>query len=448
MRKRIPLYAVIVTVLFTAALAFSVAFFPLRYIRAEEQTRQAENELELKQRLEALQRELAACAPDGRYDAERLRQMLDYLVKNSIYDLPDAERLTEGLIEGALDAMGDRHGTYYNPAEYAEHQSDTAGNLYGIGITVTRSDEGYIRVLLVHRGSPADGKIAAGDLISAVDGHKVLEVGYDEARTRLSGEAGTAVSLTVLRGGEELTLTDIVRGSYVSQTVVSKTIVRGETRLGYVHLTGFDRKTYAQFTEAVSAHEASGVGGLIFDMRNNPGGLLWEVCRVLAYVLPDGDIVHVDYASEERTDYKVSAKDGYLEVTNDTPELYAEGGHEITLPIVVLVNQNTASAAELFTAAIRDYAADGKMNAAVVGVETYGKGTVQTSNTGVTGEAGAALKISVAHYMPPSGESYDGFGIAPSHRSELPAALANMYVLGLTEENDLQLQRAIAELTK
>ncbi len=444
MRRQLPLYAVIATVLFVSALVFSATFFPLRYIAAREAERHAEEVLKLEKQLG----EAGANGSDGRYDAEQLRGVLDYLAKNSIFSLPSSDALTEAMIEAVLDAMGDRHGAYYNPSEYEEYQNDRDGSLYGIGITVSESDEGYIEILHIHAGAPIDGIGAAGDLIVAIDGQEVSALGYEAALARLKGDAGSKVSLTVLRGGERLELSGIPRGTYTKQTVISKTIAAGESLLGYVHLTGFDNNTFGQFTAAVSSLEASGADGLIFDLRNNPGGLLWGVSQVLAYVLPDGDIVHVDYASERLPDYTVAAKDGYVKSTNGNPSLYAAGGHEITLPIAVLVNENTASAAELFTAAIRDYARDGKMNATVIGVQTYGKGTVQTTDTAASGAPDSALKISVAHYTPPSGVSYDGEGIEPDKKSELPAHLAGISIFKLTEENDTQLQDAIAALTQ
>ncbi len=435
--RRVPLYAVILIVVFAVAVVFSATFFPMRYVAARE--------------AERYERELDAyrsgtLPADERYDAARLAVVLDYLQKNSIYGLPESDALTEAMIEAALEAMGDRHGTYFNPEEYADYRADLAGTAYGIGVTVTKSEEGYIEVVYVHADSPmanAGGRV--GDLIEAVDGESVLEHGYDAAADLIAGENGTEVALTVLRGGERVTLTP-VRGSYTKQTVISREIGAGGKRLGYVMVTGFDGKTFEQFKSAVAGLETAGVEGFVFDMRNNPGGLLNEVVKVIAYVLPDGEIVHVDYASERLSDYTVTARDGKLLTSSGGSEDFAEGRHEITVPITVLVNGSTASAAELFTAALRDYASEGRIDATIIGTKTYGKGTVQTTDT-TPCVSGAALKISAARYNPPCNENYDGEGIKPDDKVELSPELENKSIFKLTDETDTQLAAAIAVLT-
>lgn len=433
---RVPLYAVILIAVFAAAVVFSATFFPMRYVAARE--------------AERYERELDAyrdgtLVADGRYDAARLAEILDYLQKNSIYGLPDSDALTEAMIEAVLDAMGDRHGTYFNAEEYVAYREELNGTAYGIGVTVTKSQDGYIEVLYVHPDSPmASAGGTVGDLITAVDGESVLTKGYDKALALIAGENGTAVTLTVMRGGESVTLT-AVRGAYTKQTVISRQLDANGKRLGYVMVTGFDGNTFEQFQDAVSGLEAAGVEGFIFDMRNNPGGLLHEVVEVIAYVLPDGEIVHVDYASERLSDYTVTARDGKL-LTGSSSEDFAEGRHEIAVPIAVLVNGGTASAAELFTAALRDYADNELIDATIIGTETYGKGTVQTTDTAPC-ESGTALKISVAYYNPPCNESYDGEGITPNDRVELPSGLEGVSIFKLTDETDTQLAAAIRALT-
>lgn len=434
----------LIALLLVSATVFSATFFPMRYLSEREREKCDAREAEYEREVGEL---LASIVPaDTRYSAEQLRQVLDYIEKNSIFPLPAQGALTEAMIEAILDAMGDRHGAYYNAEEYGEFRSSIEGNSFGVGVTVAESREGYIEVLLVHRGSPIDGVGAVGDLITHIDGRAVAALGYEAALECLRGEESSELCLTVLRGGEAIVLPPLVRGAYEKQTVVSRVIEAEGVKLGYLHLTGFDGHTYKQLRAAVSDLRLAGVSGVIFDMRNNPGGLLWQVARVLAYVLPDGDIVHVDYASERLADYTITAKDGYLLSENTRPEEYFTGGHELSLPLAVLVNGGTASAAELFTAAIRDYAAEGKITATVVGTTTYGKGTVQMTDTGAAGEAGAALKISIAYYNPPCNISYDGTGITPDVTVELPSELSGTSVLKLTEESDTQLQAAIAAL--
>ena len=391
---------------------------------------------------EAIRDELS---PD-RYDAARIEAALDYLVKYSVYGLPDADVLTEAMIESVLAAMGDRYATYYNPEEHEERLNTNAGRYAGVGITVTKTADGYAEVLLVHKGSPIDGKAEEGDLIVGVNGVDLLEIGYDEAIDLISGSEetiGESVSISLLRGDTSLTV-EVVRSYLTRQSVISKTIYESGKTLGYVLLTGFYESTAGQFRDAVLAHEAAGVDGIIFDVRSNGGGLLYSVCEILAFLLPDGDIVHVDYASDRLTDYTISSENGTLRIGSASPEVYYEGGHELQVPVTVLIDGSTASAAELFAKAIDDYAASGHLCAELVGVQSYGKGSVQTTDTSPF-ESGA-LKITVAKYTPPCGVSYDGIGITPDHVVDLPEVYREKSILALKQGEDTQLAVAIEAL--
>ena len=173
--------------------------------------------------------------------------------------------------------------------------------------------------------------------------------------------------------------------------------------------------TLREFVDAVAAAENAGVSGLLFDLRYNGGGYLDTVAQMLAYLLPDGDISHIRYRSEALKDYDIRAKDGKM--TGASATLTAEEiAHEVTLPMAVLVNGSTASASELFTSALRDYAANDEAypdfpDVAIVGSNTYGKGCLQTARSL---SDGSYLKMTVGLYDPPFGENYHGVGIAPT----------------------------------
>ena len=282
-----------------------------------------------------------------------------------------------------------------------------------------------------------------GDRIVAVDGEDALRLGYDETIDRIGGTketVGEAVSISVLRDGEQMTFS-VVRAYMTKQTVVSKTFTEDGKTIGYVLLIGFNESTVDQLFEAVLAHEAAGVDGLIFDVRSNGGGLLYSVSKILAFLLPDGMITHVDYASDLLSDYSISSEDGKLRVGGSSPTVYYEGGHAVSLPMAVLINGSTASAAELFAKALSDYSAEGKLRCALVGTQSYGKGSVQTTDSSPFDSG--ALKITVAKYTPPSGVSYDGVGITPDCVIKLPEAYAGKSILSLSYENDTQLKGAI-----
>ncbi len=433
MKLRLPLYAVLPLLLLVSALVFSATFFPMQY-RAEKEKAALRAELEASMPL-----------PDG-YDAARVEAALDYLMKYSVYALPDRDALTEAMIESVLAAMGDPYATYYTPEEYARILSAHAGEGVGIGVTVAETEDGCARILLVHSGSPMDGKAEVGDVIVAIDGESLPLIGYDEAIARISGDGATvgeSVVLTLVRGTEALTV-EVARAVLTRQSVISKTFTESGKTIGYLLLTGFDTSTVSQLREAVLAHEAAGVDGMIFDVRGNGGGLLYSVAEILAFLLPDGDIAFVDYASERLGDYTISSEDGMLRIGSSRPSVYYDGGHAVSVPIAVLINGSTASAAELFAKAISDYAEWGRLQGELVGTTSFGKGTVQTTDPSLF-ESGA-LKVTVARYTPPSGISYDGVGIVPDRVIELPESERGKSVLALSSEDDTQLRAAIDAL--
>ena len=424
-----PLLVTVLSCVLVGLIVFAATFFSLTAYYSEKIDDYSENYVR----------------KSDKYDAGLLEAALGLLDANSIFDLPDRTTLTETMIEAAISAMGDRYGTFFTDAEYAAYSSDLAGSFVGIGVTLQKNDDGNALVLLVHAGSPAeDAGLLAGDVLISVGGIRFAD-GYDEAFDSIVGEAGSTVEISFLRAGASMSAT-VTRAEVVKQTVISRIETYGTSRIGYVHITGFDGHTYEQFQNAVSGLESEGIDALIFDVRSNGGGLLSSVGKMLAYLLPDGVIAYVDYKSESLSDYTIASENGYVRSGSASPVLYCEGGHRITVPAAVLVNGNTASAAELFTAALRDYATpefESALDVTVVGTTTYGKGTVQT-----TYSLGAdnALKMTVARYSPPSNVNYDGVGIQPGTVVELTEEQEKISVYLRTQENDPQLCAALALL--
>ena len=424
-----PLLVTVLSCVLVGLIVFAATFFSLTAYYSEKIDDYSENYVR----------------KSDKYDAGLLEAALGLLDANSIFDLPDRTTLTETMIEAAISAMGDRYGAFFTDAEYAAYSSDLAGSFVGIGVTLQKNDDGNALVLLVHAGSPAeDAGLLAGDVLISVGGIRFAD-GYDEAFDSIVGEAGSTVEISFLRAGASMSAT-VTRAEVVKQTVISRIETYGTSRIGYVHITGFDGHTYEQFQNAVSGLENEGVDALIFDVRSNGGGLLSSVGKMLAYLLPDGVIAYVDYKSESLSDYTIASENGYVRSGSASPVLYCEGGHRITVPAAVLVNSKTASAAELFTAALRDYATpefESALDVTVVGTTTYGKGTVQT-----TYSLGAdnALKMTVARYSPPSNVNYDGVGIQPGTVVELTEEQEKISVYLRTQENDPQLCAALALL--
>ena len=356
---------------------------------------------------------------------DQYRELVSLLETYSRYGFPEDLDFHDWIASAIVAATGDPYADYFTAEEFEEYYGNLDGNFVGVGVMADAYDLGdeyyVIRLLTVFEESGAAGAgLKPGDCIIKIDGKTIEECGgYSAALSAVTGEAGTTVSLTVLRGEETLEFPAVERKACTKQTVFSDQIAIEGGTLGYVRIISFDRVTVRQFVDAVDALEEAGVAGFVFDLRYNGGGLLQTVCEMLAYLLPDGDICHVTYAAESLSDknYTVSAKDGVLlgRTSNSlTPE---EISHALTVPAAVLTNGSTASASELFTSALRDYAASEDPAYAafpdiyIVGENTYGKGCVQNAYSLSNGDY---VKLTDSLYSPPFGENFDGVGIAPS----------------------------------
>ncbi len=294
---------------------------------------------------------------------------------------------------------------------------DLEGRVVGIGVSAEMDPSGYILIREVYEESPAAiVGLQAGDLIIKVDELDVNTETYEQASQAIRGEEGSKVNITYRRESEDTTI-EVTRRKVDVPTVFSRMI---DGNVGYVQVTEFNDSTSTQFSNQVDALISQGAQALIFDMRNNGGGTLTSVTKMLDKLLPEGDIVSAVY------------KDGTVDVLAKSDE------NEINLPMVVLTNNRTASAAELFTQALRDY-----NKAKSVGTITYGKGTMQSVKKL---NDGSAVNVTVARYLPPSGISYDGEGIKPDYEVELTADMqANLG--NLDETTDPQLRKALEVVT-
>lgn len=355
----------------------------------------------------------------GRFsELKKLKEIAELYDKNYLYDV-DREALSEELVKTYVYMSGDRFSSYYSAEEWTEQQASASGNSVGIGVYVTVSDSEEIYIAKVMDDSPAEkAGLLPGDVVISIDGTVVKEVGYEVAIDLVRGETGTQVEMKVLRGEQELTLT-AVRATYSPQTVYAETVLRDGEIYGYVRIVEFlsVQTTYYQFKSAVDALADAGVKGLIFDLRDNSGGDLNAIVRILDYLLPKGPIVHMFYVGEEK------------------PFTYYSGAGEIDLPMVVLANEHTASAAELFTSALSDY---GK--AEIVGTKTFGKGCGQT---GAQLSDGSVVFITTFLYNPPYSESYDGIGIYPDHEVDMAEEWKDKNLFLIPHEEDNQLTKAI-----
>ncbi len=370
------------------------------------------------------------------------REFFDTLIGTyRIEDVTDREDATTLFINTYIDVLGDRYGYYYSPAAYEDYEENLTGQYSGIGVSVTLTESNYIEILAVFADSPADGAgLEPGDLIVAVEGQDVAQIGYQPAVNLIQGVVGTSVTLTIERDGVRSDHT-MLRAMVTETTVEYKML---ENQVGYIRITSFNGTTYDQFVAAYTALEQAGATSLVYDLRNNPGGTLNSVVAILEYILPDtlpdgtkGDIVHLRYKDKASNLDIDSVKD--IDTSFTKNHTYYEN-HEITLPSVVLANGNTASAGELFTSSMQDYGA-----ATVVGVNTYGKGVGQ--NGYYVSQDGSIVTLTLFFYDPPTSVNYDGVGITPDLEVALSEAAANKNIYKLTFEEDTQLQAAYSLLT-
>ncbi len=339
---------------------------------------------------------------------------VDAKIRNNYIGEIDQTTLMDGISAGYMRGIGDRYARYYTAEQYKKEVDSLNGNLVGIGVEVTTSDSGYILVHDTYDGAPAqEAGIQAGDLIIMVNGTQVSVNNVSEMIDSLQGEPGTTLTLTVRRNNEDIPF-EIVRRAFEIPTVQYRMV---DTN-AYIKITQFTSATESQFAEAIASAQKDGATGIIFDLRENPGGLVEAATNILDTLLPEGTIATATY------------QDGTTKV------IAASDAEELNLPMVVLTNQNTASAAELFTQALRDY---GKAKS--VGTTTYGKGVMQNIEQL---SDGSAIEYTVATYATAKSENFDGVGIKPDFEIESVIDAASQPAFeDVTVDNDAQFKKAV-----
>lgn len=331
-----------------------------------------------------------------------------YFIEN-YYDsteLSDSDAVTDAVLNSYVYTVGDAYAYYRTAEEFEDFEEDMSGTFGGVGVQVEYNHtEKTILVNQVFEGGPADvSGMKVGDYIVGIDGKTFEEMGgYLNVVYYIRGEVGTSVTVTVLRGGERLDLT--MTRAIITESSVSYYLT--DEGYGYVQITSFKGNTFDQFKEAIEALEDLGAVGYVFDVRSNPGGYVYSVVDTMSYILPTGKTVISYTYKGEATEYETTSAD-------DMPE--DEGGkkgdHVIDLPIVVICDEYTASAGEIFVACLRDYRnTDALGDVVIVGKTTFGKGIMQGSISYPYDKSYATL--TVAYYNPPSGVNYHGIGITP-----------------------------------
>ncbi len=344
---------------------------------------------------------------------------IDKIVDEYFIDDVDKEKLKTRAVKAYVEAIEDEYTEYYTPEQYLELTSDISGNYKGIGVEVTVTEDNLITIIEAYDNSPAKkAGINAGDSIIKVNGTDVNGDNYNLAidMMRGVGEFGKndEMLLTIKRGTDAFE-TKVTREHVVTQTVKGSLL---ENNIGYIRLSQFAEGTAKDFEKTLNSLKTKGAKSLIIDLRNNPGGMLTSVVEIADLLLPEGKILTIKG--------KNGPEDEYMSL---------EG--EVDMPMCVLVNGMSASASEVLTGALKDH-----NKAVIIGEKTYGKGVVQSI---FELDDDSALKITTSRYYTPSGKSLDKKGIKPDIEVKMELTKA----LGLYEkEEDIQLQRAIKELSK
>ena len=351
----------------------------------------------------------------------------------------NAADMEAGIYKGMLAGLGDPYTTYYTAEEYQAMTEETEGVYCGIGVQVSqRYDTGIITVLRVFKGSPAEeAGIRKGDIIYKVGDLMATEQDLDTlVNQHIRGEEGTFVDMTMMRDGEEIPV-HVERRMVENETVESQLLA---DKTGYVLVTQFDSVTADQFIQHIEKLEGEGMERLVIDLRDNPGGVVDSCVEMAAYILPEdqhgGTILSTSDKNSEIERYY--SQDGKLhhEVSgSEDPRYPVEDGHQLDIPIAVLINDMSASASEVFAGALQDYGV-----ATLVGTTSFGKGIVQQL---LPLDDGSAVKLTIAHYYTPAGKDVHEKGLEPDVEVELELDedLVGQYDVPLDRDN--QVQKAI-----
>lgn len=322
------------------------------------------------------------------------------------------EEMQDGIFKGMLESLGDPYSEYYTPEELAEMMEQSEGIYFGIGAYISLDTEKNLpKISGVMEGSPAEeADLRANDLIYEVGGVSTYGLTLTETVSMIKGEEGTEVTLTLIREGESDYLEITLTRRRVEAPTVEYSMLDG--RIGYIQVTEFDSVTVNQFSEALYTVKNSAARGIILDLRGNPGGNLDAVVDMCNMILPEGMIVYTEDKYGNREEYT------------------SDGEHELELPLVVLVDMNSASAAEIMAGAIKDHGIG-----TLVGTTTFGKGIVQQI---MSFRDGSAVKLTISAYYTPNGNNIHGIGIEPDVMCEFDGEA----YYGSEDHPDNQLEKA------
>ena len=341
-------------------------------------------------------------------------EYLEKLIDQEYLGEVDNDEMAEGVYAGLVYGLGDVYSRYYTADEYAQETASTDGAYAGIGVSIQKNKNGGVQIAECYEGGPgADAGLQTGDVITAINDTDVTDMELSDVVSLIRENKDKTIVLTVFRENEEksreisVDVTDVELPSVFGEMLDKKT--------GYIQITQFTGVTPQQYKDMFAELKDKGMERLVIDLRDNPGGLLTSVCDILREILPEGLIVYTE------------DKDGNRE------EETCDGKNKLNMPLAVLVNENSASASEIFAGAVQDHGVG-----TIVGTTTYGKGVVQELRQL---SDGSAVKLTVSNYYTPNGNSINKVGIKPDVEVKLASVLLNKDEI--THEEDNQLQEAL-----
>lgn len=350
----------------------------------------------------------------------KLKAVSTILEQEYLYDF-DKNQLGEQAIKAYVEGLDEPYTHYYTKEEFSSYMQNIQDGYVGIGVVVGVDENNQIVVIAPSENSPAyNAGIQPGDVITHIDDVKYSGDMINEAVSSIkSGKEGTAVKITVLRNTETIDF-EITREDISSESVKGEML---DSEIGYLRITDFNMEssngqhsTSSEFLDEFTTLQNNGMKKLIIDLRDNPGGILDEACNIADMFIPEGTITYTETKDGERN--------------------YIYSDSEFTdIPIVILINENSASASEVFTGALKDY---GK--ATVVGTTSYGKGIVQNVYPFYDG---SGISLTSSKYYTPNGICIHEIGIEPDVVVEMPEEYENMYASMIEHEEDVQLQKAV-----
>jgi carboxyl-terminal processing protease len=354
-------------------------------------------------------------AVDSSYTAQKINKLI-YLyneLNDKYIETLDKDALWESAYKGLFEGAGDEYTLYMDKETYDEYKQDVTGKYAGIGVRIVQGDDNLVTVITVFKDSPAEkAGMQVGDKIIVIDDKDATQITADQAASYMRGEAGTTVEVTVERNEKQISMT-ITRAA-INVESVSGSILNGN--IGYICISEFSSDVSDQFASTLDEQLNKGITSLIIDLRNNPGGDVNETLAIADRILSSALIIYTQDRTGKKEEYNSSAS------------------QSLNIPIVVLINEYSASASEILAAALKDN------NAAVlIGTKSYGKGVIQSMQSM---SDGSGYKITIEQYFSPNGNTINKVGIEPDIAVSLPDNVTYKYGK-ITQGQDTQLAAAI-----